>query len=119
VTPGRTHNIVINEEKKYAVAVGAQPRTDKCASGLIFIDLTNPAKPTSPGCAAQDGYVHDAQCIVYRGPDKAYVGRDICYAYNEDTLTMLVHLLPPFASHTKLLQLRCHFQNCYKDHLAH
>jgi hypothetical protein len=50
---------VINEEKKYAVAVGAQPRTDACASGLIFIDLTNPARPTSPGCAAQDGYVHE------------------------------------------------------------
>jgi hypothetical protein len=85
---GRTHNIVINEENKYAVAVGAQPRSDECAAGLIFIDLTDPSAPISPGCAAQDGYVHDAQCLVYRGPDSAYVGRDICYGYNEDTLTM-------------------------------
>ena len=30
----------------------------------------------------------DAQCIVYRGPDNKYFGRDICYGYNEDTLTI-------------------------------
>ncbi|KUI63732.1 hypothetical protein VM1G_10586 [Cytospora mali] len=85
---GRTHNVVVNEELNYAVAVGAQPRTSECASGLIFIDLSDPSKPTSLGCAAGDGYVHDAQCLVYRGPDKAYAGRDICYGYNEDTLTI-------------------------------
>ncbi|KAJ0124584.1 hypothetical protein J7T55_005923 [Diaporthe amygdali] len=85
---GRTHNVVSLEEKNFAVAVGAQPRTDKCKSGLIFIDLSNPASPTSPGCAPGDGYVHDAQCLVYRGPDTRYTGRDICYGYNEDTLTI-------------------------------
>lgn len=85
---GSTHNIVINEEKQYAVAVGAQPRSSACRSGLIFIDLSDPANPTSPGCAAGDGYVHDAQCLVYRGPDEKYFGRDICYGYNEDTLTI-------------------------------
>ncbi|KAK3328658.1 hypothetical protein B0T19DRAFT_196564 [Cercophora scortea] len=85
---GSTHNIVINEEKQYAVAVGAQPRSSTCKSGLIFIDLKDPKNPTSLGCASGDGYVHDAQCIVYRGPDTKYVGRDICYGYNEDTLTI-------------------------------
>ncbi len=85
---GRTHNIVINEEKEYAVAVGAQPRTSECASGLIFIDLKDPSSPKTLGCASGDGYVHDAQCLVYRGPDRKYSGRDICYGYNEDTLTM-------------------------------
>lgn len=85
---GRTHNVVSLEEKNFAVAVGAQPRTDKCRSGLIFIDLSNPASPTTPGCAPGDGYVHDAQCLVYRGPDTRYAGRDICYGYNEDTLTI-------------------------------
>ncbi|KAI8205165.1 hypothetical protein K4K52_004457 [Colletotrichum sp. SAR 10_76] len=85
---GSTHNIVINEEKEYAVAVGAQPRSSTCRSGLIFIDLSDPENPTSPGCAGGDGYVHDAQCLVYRGPDEKYFGRDICYGYNEDTLTI-------------------------------
>lgn len=44
--------------------------------------------PPLQGCAGQDGYVHDAQCVVYRGPDSRYEGRDICYGYNEDTLTI-------------------------------
>lgn len=85
---GRSHNIVVNEEKNYAVAVGAVPRDSTCASGLTFINMDDPAKPFSPGCAPGDGYVHDAQCLVYRGPDKKYKGRDVCYGYNEDTLTI-------------------------------
>jgi len=28
------------------------------------------------------------RCIKYRGPDTKYNGRDICYGYNEDTLTI-------------------------------
>lgn len=85
---GRTHNVVVNEELNYAVAVGAAPRNSTCRAGLIFIDLTDPATPTSPGCAGQDGYVHDAHCLVYHGPDTRYEGRDVCYGYNEDTLTI-------------------------------
>ncbi|KAG8622854.1 hypothetical protein KVT40_009365 [Elsinoe batatas] len=85
---GRAHNVVALEERNFAIAVGASPRTSTCRSGLIFIDLSNPARPTSPGCAPGDGYVHDAQCLVYRGPDTRYAGRDVCYGFNEDTLTI-------------------------------
>lgn len=94
---GRTHNIVVNEELNYAIAAGSvagnetvrvRPDWLPCRGGLIFINMTDPANPTSPGCAAGDGYVHDAQCLVYRGPDTRYYGRDICYGYNEDTLTI-------------------------------
>ncbi|EGZ76900.1 hypothetical protein NEUTE2DRAFT_50022 [Neurospora tetrasperma FGSC 2509] len=85
---GRTHNVVVNEELQYAVSVGAAPREDACGAGLIFIDLKDPSKPTRLGCNALDGYVHDAQCIQYRGPDKRYLGHDICYGYNEDSLTI-------------------------------
>ncbi|TKX24082.1 hypothetical protein C1H76_3650 [Elsinoe australis] len=93
---GRTHNIVVNEELNYAIAAGSvrgnsTTRTREnlpCGGGLIFINMTDPTKPTTPGCAAADGYVHDAECLVYRGPDKRYQGRDICYGYNEDTMTI-------------------------------
>lgn len=86
---GRAHNVVVNEELSYGVAVGAQPRNDPiCRAGLNFFDLTDPSNPIPLGCAAGDGYVHDAQCMVYRGPDKRYAGRDICYGYNEDSLTI-------------------------------
>ncbi|KAF2647752.1 hypothetical protein K491DRAFT_614075 [Lophiostoma macrostomum CBS 122681] len=85
---GRTHNVVTNPAGNFIYSVGAQPRTDKCKSGIIFIDITDPANPTSPGCASADGYVHDAQCLTYKGPDTKYLGKEICYGYNEDTLTI-------------------------------
>jgi len=93
---GRTHNIVVNQELNYAMAVGSvggnetiRVRGDlPCRGGLIFLNMTDPSNVFSPGCAAGDGYVHDAECLVYRGPDKKYYGRDICYGYNEDTLTI-------------------------------
>lgn len=46
---GRTHNVVTNPETNFIYAVGAAPRTDKCKAGIIFIDITDPSNPTSPG----------------------------------------------------------------------
>jgi hypothetical protein len=80
--------VVVNEDAGFAYSVGAVPRNDTCKSGIIFIDMKDPSKPVSPGCASQDGYVHDAQCVIYKGPDVQYVGREICYGFNEDTMTM-------------------------------
>jgi hypothetical protein len=85
---GRAHNVLANDETGFAYIVGARPRNSTCRSGLIFIDLSDPSKPTSPGCASADGYVHDAQCLIYKGPHKKYEGREICYGYNEDSLTI-------------------------------
>ncbi|KAF1993512.1 hypothetical protein P154DRAFT_449993 [Amniculicola lignicola CBS 123094] len=85
---GRTHNVVTNPATNFIYSVGAQPRSDKCKSGIIFIDISDPSNPTSPGCASADGYVHDAQCLIYKGPDTKYLGKEICYGYNEDSLTI-------------------------------
>ncbi|KXH69148.1 hypothetical protein CSAL01_10097 [Colletotrichum salicis] len=85
---GRTHNVVINEEASYGVAVSAAPRDGGCFGGLIFFHLKDPSNPVKLGCEPQDRYVHDAQCLIYRGPDTKYEGRDICYGFNEDTLTI-------------------------------
>lgn len=85
---GRAHNVLANDDTGFAYVVGARPRNSTCRSGLIFLDLSNPSNPTSPGCASADGYVHDAQCLVYKGPHTKYLGKEICYAYNEDSLTI-------------------------------
>jgi choice-of-anchor B domain-containing protein len=85
---GRAHNIVIDWDNEYAIAVGAQPVSQVCKAGLEYIDLSDPSNPTKPGCAASDGYTHDAQCVNYNGPDKRYKGRNICVAYNEDSVTI-------------------------------
>lgn len=41
------------------------------------------------GCFSDDGYVHDAQCVVYKGPDINFSGKEICFCYNENTLTIV------------------------------
>lgn len=81
---GRAHNVVIDWDNEYAIAVGAQPRNQTCAAGLEYIDLSDPSNPTKPGCASSDGYTHDAQCVTYNGPDRRYLGKNVRIAYNVD-----------------------------------
>ncbi|KAK0649986.1 hypothetical protein B0T16DRAFT_325872 [Cercophora newfieldiana] len=85
---GRSHNVAVNEEKNYGVATGFNPRNGTFRAGLVFFDLSDPSNPKTLGGTGADGYVHDAQCIVYRGPDVKYQNRDICYGYDEDSLTI-------------------------------
>lgn len=82
---GNTHNIVGNEDTGFMYAVG----TSTCNSGLHMINVRDPLNPQFSGCFGDDGYVHDAQCVVYDGPDNAYTDHEICFCYNEDTLTVV------------------------------
>ena len=82
---GNAHNVVINEATGYAYVVGS----NQCSGGLYMVDVSSPQSPTYAGCFSGDGYTHDAQCVVYNGPDSAYSGREICAAYNEDTITLV------------------------------
>lgn len=86
---GRAHNIVVNEASGFAYAVGSRQGTQQCAAGLHMIDMHSPLAPTFAGCFSADGYTHDAQCINYDGPDTAFVGHEICFAANEDTVTIV------------------------------
>jgi len=79
------HNIAINQESGYAYTVGG----DTCSGGLHMVDIRDPASPQFAGCFGEDGYTHDVQCVIYRGPDQRYSGREICFASNEDTLTVV------------------------------
>ena len=54
-----------------------------------MIDVSDPTNPTYVGCFGGDGYVHDAQCVNYAGPDERYTGREICYCYNEASFTIV------------------------------
>jgi len=82
-----SHNIVINEDSAYAYAVGTN--SGNCSRGLHFVDILNPTSPQAAGCFGADGYTHDAQCVNYLGPDPDHQGKEICFAYNEDTLTIV------------------------------
>jgi hypothetical protein len=60
---GSSHNIVAHEQTNMIYAVGTT-RSHSCAGGLWMVDVSNPAKPTSPGCVNQDGYVHDGKPLL-------------------------------------------------------
>lgn len=82
---GNAHNIVINEGSGFAYGVG----TGTCAGGLHMVDINNPLNPTNAGCFSSDGYTHDAQCVMYSGPDAQHQGKEICINANEDTITVV------------------------------
>ncbi len=82
---GSAHNIVADEDMGYMYSVGSKT----CNSGLHIVDVRDPTNPEFAGCYGNDGYVHDAQCVVYKGPDSRYESHEICFCYDEDTLTIV------------------------------
>jgi choice-of-anchor B domain-containing protein len=95
---GSAHNIVINEETGRAYGVGAGNESDEQDSdgGLHIVDISDPTAPAFLGSFSQDGYTHDAQCVVYTGPDTDYNGEgddgyqaELCAAFNEDSVSIV------------------------------
>lgn len=86
------HNIVINEESGFAYAVGATGG-ESCGGGLHAIDIRSPENPTFAGCVVDArtarGYTHDAQCVMYHGPDTEHVGKEICVGSNENAISIM------------------------------
>lgn len=90
---GSAHNIAINEATGYAYVIGASSGGETCGGGLHMVDLTDPADPQFAGCFADPttgrrgtGYTHDVQCVIYRGPDTDYQGRELCFGSNETAI---------------------------------
>ncbi|PIQ63364.1 MAG: hypothetical protein COV99_03000 [Bacteroidetes bacterium CG12_big_fil_rev_8_21_14_0_65_60_17] len=90
-----SHNIVINEETGFAYAVGNRMGGETCGGGLHMIDISSPKVPVFAGCFAHEGTgrsgtgtTHDAQCVVYRGPDSDHAGKEICLGSNETALSI-------------------------------
>ena len=88
-----SHNIVIDTSTGFAYSVGSGSGGETCGGGLHMIDIRNPTQPKFAGCYANPntgragtGYTHDAQCVIYKGPDKRYTGREICLGANETAL---------------------------------
>lgn len=79
-----THNIVINEETGFAYAVGNRAGGETCGGQLHMINVQDPKNPTFAGCFSHEdaGGTHDSQCVIYRGPDVDYQGKEICFNSN-------------------------------------
>lgn len=89
------HNIVINEESGFAYSVGSSSGGITCGGGLHIINIQQPLNPTFAGCFADEatgrastGYTHDAQCVIYQGPDSEHQGKEICLSSNETALSI-------------------------------
>jgi choice-of-anchor B domain-containing protein len=78
------HNIAINEETGYAYAVG----TNTFNGGLHIVNINDPLNPVIAGDFGADGYTHDTQVVIYNGPDTDFVGKEIAFACNENTITI-------------------------------
>lgn len=79
------HDITLNEETGFVYAVGS----NECFGGLHIVNVQDPKNPFEAGCYSQDGYTHDVQCAVYHGPDVEHDGDEICFASNEDSVTIV------------------------------
>ena len=84
---GQAHNVAINTETGFAYVVGSN--TGPCPNGLHMVDIRVPLQPAYAGCfidnatgSSGDGYTHDAQCVIYRGPDAEHMGKEICIGAN-------------------------------------
>jgi len=89
---GNAHNIAANVDTETLFVIGAT-RTgagySPCSGGLHMINVADPKNPVFEGCYSADGYSHDVECVTYNGPDTRYTGREICWGYNENTLTLV------------------------------
>lgn len=79
------HNVVIDEESALLYAVG----TNLAGGGLVVFDVSEPANPILVGDYGEAGYTHDAQAVVYEGPDADFVGKPLAFCANANKLAIL------------------------------
>ena len=89
------HNVVADTASGFLYIVGANGGGETCGGGLHMVDARSPRQLTFAGCynnsggpANSRGYTHDAQCLVYRGPDTRHQGKEICVGSNETEINI-------------------------------
>jgi len=106
------HNVVVNEESDtlYLVgsgndgvgtflagtnssvgcqALGTANGDTLDNNGLFAFDISEPTLPVPLGCHTAEGYVHDANCVTYTGPDTEHDGKEICVAAHEEGVSIV------------------------------
>lgn len=95
-TISNTHTIMINETAGFAYLAG----TGDCDGGLHIVDIRKPTEPRFAGCWSELGYVHEAHCARYTGPDASMKGRDLCFAAVPDSGMVVVDVTDPAQTKT-------------------
>jgi len=88
---GNAHNLELNKEtgRAYAVGTSNDQAEHNYNGGPHVVDVVEPLNPQHLGGYGEDGYTHDAQCVIYRGPDVRYENEEICFNSNENSLTLV------------------------------
>ena len=79
------HNVIIDEGSGLLYAVG----TNLAGGGIVAFDLSDPVSPVLVGDYSEAGYTHDAQGVVYNGPDSDFAGKSIIFGANANKLAIL------------------------------
>ena len=67
----------MNEESGFAYGIG----TNTAGGGLHAVDVNDPTSPVPAG--TYDGaYTHDAQVVMYKGPDADYADHEVAFCFN-------------------------------------
>lgn len=88
------HNIVADTASHFLYVVGSNSGGETCGGGLHMIDASNPIQLKFVGCyndkagSNPRGYTHDAQCLIYQGPDTKYRGHQLCIGSNEKEINI-------------------------------
>lgn len=82
---GSAHNIAINEDSGFAYGIG----TNTFSGGPHFVNIQDPENPTAAGGFSGEGYTHDAQVVMYNGPDEDYQGIELFVGSNEDRVVFV------------------------------
>lgn len=82
---GNAHNIVINDDKAYAYAVG----TSTYDGGPHIVDIADPLNPSLAGGYSASKYTHDAQVVTYAGPDNEHTDKEIFIGCNEEEVVIV------------------------------
>lgn len=88
------HNVVVNESTNFVYIVAASGGGETCGGGYHMVDLSDPVNPEFAGCfsdpssGAGGNHIHDAQCVIYEGPDQDHQGKEICFGANASVFSI-------------------------------
>lgn len=85
---GPFHSIASNPDTNHVFLNGNGAVVGSPAGTPLIFDVSQPLAPVPVGAMADDGYTHDSLCPTYKGPDKRFKGNEICFNFNEDTITV-------------------------------
>jgi choice-of-anchor B domain-containing protein len=82
---GNCHTVSSNPASGYTYCDG----TNLVNGGPQFLNMQNPIAPVLVGSYDNEGYTHDAQIVIYDGPDPDYQGHEIFMGANDSKVSII------------------------------